>query len=138
VSDFKSSEDKLLEFYDAKVINEARTTKKRHYRYFTDPKDANVVTDSRDTWYREHVLDYPSIEYERVLIVEIPETALSEISHMHERFYSRTGSSSEMARMIVEKEWQESDIRRRTPAVQAAWEQYSLLLHLASNGKELP
>ena len=138
MSDFKSSEDKLLEFYDAKVINEARTTKKRHYRYFTDPKDANVVTDSRDTWYREHVLDYPSIEYERVLIVEIPETALSEISHMHERFYSRTGSSSEMARMIVEKEWQESDIRRRTPAVQAAWEQYSLLLHLASNGKELP
>ena len=40
--------------------------------------------------------------------------------------------------MIVEKEWQESDIRRRTPAVQAAWEQYSLLLHLASNGKDLP
>jgi hypothetical protein len=138
VSDFKSSEDKLLEFYDAKVINEARTTKKRHYRYFTDSKDANVVTDSRDTWYQEHVLDYPSIEYERVLIVEIPETALSEISHMHERFYSRTGSSSEMARMIVEKEWQESDIRRRTPAVQAAWEQYSLLLHLASTGKDLP
>ena len=138
MSDFKSSEDKLLEFYDAKVVNEARTTKKRHYRYFTDPKDANVVTDSRDTWYREHVLDYPSIEYERVLILEIPETALSEIAHMHERFYSRTGSSSEMARMIVEKEWQESDIRRRTPAVQAAWEQYSLLLHLASNGKELP
>ena len=138
MSDFKSSEDKLLEFYDAKVINEARTTKKRHYRYFTDSKDANVVTDSRDTWYQEHVLDYPSIEYERVLIVEIPETALSEISHMHERFYSRTGSSSEMARMIVEKEWQESDIRRRTPAVQAAWEQYSLLLHLASTGKDLP
>lgn len=138
MSDFKSSEDKLLEFYDVKVINEARTTKKRHYRYFTDSKDANVVTDSRDTWYQEHVLDYPSIEYERVLIVEIPETALSEIAHMHERFYSRTGSSSEMARMIVEKQWQESDIRRRTPAVQAAWEQYSLLLHLASNGKELP
>jgi hypothetical protein len=138
VSDFKSSEDKLLEFYDVKVINEARTTKKRHYRYFTDSKDANVVTDSRDTWYQEHVLDYPSIEYERVLVVEIPETALSEIAHMHERFYSRTGSSSEMARMIVEKEWQESDIRRRTPAVQAAWEQYSLLLHLASNGKDLP
>ena len=138
MSDFKSSEDKLLEFYDVKVINEARTTKKRHYRYFTDSKDANVVTDSRDTWYQEHVLDYPSIEYERVLVVEIPETALSEIAHMHERFYSRTGSSSEMARMIVEKEWQESDIRRRTPAVQAAWEQYSLLLHLASNGKDLP
>lgn len=136
MSNFKSSEDKLLEFYDAKVINEARTTKKRHYRYFTDPKDANVVTDSRDTWYQEHALDYPSIEYERVLILEIPETALSEIAHMHERFYSRTGSSSEMARMIVEKEWQESDIRRRTPAVQAAWEQYSLLLHLASNGKD--
>jgi hypothetical protein len=138
VSDFKSSEDKLLEFYDAKVINESRTTKKRHYRYFTDPQDANIVTDSRDSWYRAHVLDYPSIEYERVLIVEIPEPALSEIAHMHERFYSRTGSSSEMARMIVEKEWQESDIRRRTPAVQAAWEQYSLLLHLASNGKDLP
>ena len=138
MSDFKSSEDKLLEFYDVKVINESRTTKKRHYRYFTDSKDANVVTDSRDTWYQEHVLDYPSIEYERVLIVEIPETALSEIAHMHERFYSRTGSSSEMARMIVEKEWQESDIRRRTPAVQAAWEQYSLLLHLASTGKDLP
>jgi len=136
MSDFKSSEDKFLEFYDVKVINEARTTKKRHYRYFTDPKDANVVTDSRDTWYQEHIMDYPSIEYERVLIVEIPESALSEISHMHERFYSRTGSSSEMARMIVEKEWQESDIRRRTPAVQAAWEQYSLLLHLASNGKD--
>jgi hypothetical protein len=138
MSDFKSSQDQFLEFYDAKVINESRTTKKRHYRYFTDSKDANVVTDSRDTWYQEHVLDYPSIEYERVLIVEIPETALSEISHMHERFYSRTGSSSEMARMIVEKEWQESDIRRRTPAVQAAWEQYSLLLHLSSTGKDLP
>jgi hypothetical protein len=138
MSDFKSSEDKLLEFYDAKVINESRTTKKRHYRYFTDSKDANVVTDSRDSWYQEHQTDYHEIDYERVLVVEIPENALSELSHMHERFYSRTGSSSEMARMIVEKEWQESDIRRRTPAVQAAWEQYSLLLHLASNGKDLP
>jgi hypothetical protein len=136
MSDFKSSEDKFLEFYDVKVINEARATKKRHYRYFTDPKDANIVTDSRDSWYQEHVADYLTTEYERVLIVEIPEKALSEIAHMHERFYSRTGSSSEMARMIVEKEWQESDIRRRTPAVQQAWEQYSLLLHLASNGKD--
>jgi hypothetical protein len=137
VSDFKSSEDQFLEFYDSKIINESRTTKKRHYRYFTDPKDANIVSDSRDTWYQEHQTDYHEIDYERVLVVEIPQNALSELSHMHERFYSRTGSSSEMARMIVEKEWQESDIRRRTPAVQAAWEQYSLLLHLASTGKDI-
>lgn len=138
MSDYKSSEDKFLEFYDAKIVNESRTTKKRHYRYFTDPKDANIVTDARDSWYQEHMMDYHAAEYERVMVVEIPEKALSEIAHMHERFYSRTGSSSEMARMIVEKEWQESDIRRRTPAVQAAWEQYSLLLHLASNGQDLP
>lgn len=134
----------FLKFYSTNLVNESRRCVRYHNNeYFSDPKDANIVRDARDFYYRNyHDLDpvvTEKFEYERLCVLEMPENALKSLVHLHQRFYGRSpGSGYEgMARTIVEKEWREKDLRDRHPAVQTAWEQYSLMLHLASNGKDL-
>ena len=142
------SEDKgfledFLDFYQINLVNEnKRCIKKSNFRFFSDPTNANVVKDSRDFYYREYqdrAVD-TDMEYERMFVLEIPESTFKQLMHLHHKFYTRTAGAghTEMARTIVEREWAEHRLRSQYPAVQTAWEQYSLLLHLSSNGKELP
>lgn len=131
----------FLRFYDTRLINESRRCVRTDYNeYFSDPSDANIVRNSRDYYYRNYQ-DFvnPHFEYERLCVLEMPESALKNIVHLHQRFYGRSqgGGYENIAKTIVEKEWREKDLRDRYPAVQAAWEQYSLMLHLSSNGKDL-
>lgn len=129
---------KLLHHYNASIVSDSRRCYQyKDYVFFSDPKDANIVQDSRTrSYYSEQLTFRP--DYEKLYVIELPESALNHMAHLHERIYNRDIHSDEYAKMVIEKEWAEHSIRSRSPAVQAAWEQYSLMLHLASNGKDLP
>ena len=130
----------FLHFYNTNLVNDSRRcVSYRSNEYFSDPKDANIIRDARDFYYRNYQDLEKEYGYERLCVLEIPENALKNLVHLHQRFYngSQNTGYSNVAKTIVEKEWREKDLRDRYPAVQAAWEQYSLMLHLASNGKDL-
>jgi len=60
------------------------------------------------------------------------------MARTHQQFTGTAGSGgSKVALDILDRQWEEKRIRDANPAVQLAWEQYSLMLHLASNGKNL-
>ena len=134
---------KFLDHYGASIVNSARRTITRPVsKFFTDPNNAGIVRDARDFYYRDYADQAYFNEhytYERAWIVEIPESALDDLANMNEKvFQGYSGSYNRVAQTILQKEFAEADIRAKNPAVQAAWEQYSLMLHLASNGKDLP
>jgi hypothetical protein len=131
-------EDQFLEFYHAQVVNQGRRAARYPVpRYFTDPTDADVIKDSRDFYYQEYQDRMEmSMEYDRVLVVEIPSRSLATMSRKHLEFTSSVGvGGGKVALDILNQKWEEKRIRDTNPAVKLAWEQYSLMLHLASNGK---
>ena len=130
-------ERQFLNFYQAQVVNHGRrATRFPSPRYFTDPIDADIVRDGRDFYYQEY--QDRSMEYDRVLVVEIPSRSLDMMARTHQQFTGTAGSGgSKVALDILDRQWEEKRIRDANPAVQLAWEQYSLMLHLASNGKNL-
>jgi hypothetical protein len=132
-----SLEQQFLNFYQARVVNHARTAARfPSPRYFTDPINADIVRDSCDFYYQEY--QDRSMEYDRVLVVEIPSRSLAIMSRAHQQFTNTAGpGGSKVAMDVLSRQWEEKRIRDTNPAVQLAWEQYSLMLHLASNGKDL-
>jgi hypothetical protein len=133
----ESLEQQFLDFYQARVVNHARSAARfPSPRYFTDPTDADIIRDSRDFFYQEY--RDRSMEYDRVLVVEIPSRSLSTMARNHQQFTRSAGpGGSKVAVDVLNRQWEEKRIRDTNPAVQLAWEQYSLMLHLASNGKNL-
>lgn len=133
----ESLEQQFLDFYQARVVNHARSAARfPSPRYFTDPTDADIIRDSRDFFYQEY--RDRSMEYDRVLVVEIPSRSLSVMARTYQQFTGTTGpGGSKVAMDILNRQWEEKRIRDNNPAVQLAWEQYSLMLNLASNGKNL-
>jgi hypothetical protein len=106
-----------------KVVNEKRgIVSQRQNEFFTDPSNANFVVDSRA----------PYNSSEKIFVVEMPESALQHLIMLDNRFYARTNNDDRTAKLMVEKERQEQVLREKYPAVQSAWEQYSLMLHLSS------
>lgn len=130
-----STEDQFLEFYHAQILNHSRrTTRLPAPRYFVDPADADVIKDSRDFWYSEY--QDLKFEHDQVLLVELPSRSLATLSRKHHEFTSSVGAGGgKVALDILNQKWEEKRIRDINPAVQLAWEQYSLMLHLASNNK---
>lgn len=130
-----SPEDQFLEFYHAQIVNQGRRAARYPVpRYFADSTDADVVKDNRDFYYREY--QDRSFEYDRVVVVEVPSRSLVTMSRTHLEFTSTVGVGGGKAALdILNQKWEEKRIRDTNPAVKLAWEQYSLMLHLASNGK---
>lgn len=133
---------RFMHYYNVNLINDSkRCFLKRDYKFFTDPSNANMVQDARDFYYRDQMYEqmyHQPEKFERLCVVEVPESSLDHLSRVHERMFKDVGGSTEeYAKTLIQKEWAEHDIRSKYPAVQAAWEHYSLMLHLASNGKEL-
>jgi hypothetical protein len=80
-------EKRFLEKYDIRILNEKRGYRIGGYnRYFTDPKDANIVQDYRREFYSEYLsdqyVDRYTPDYERVMVVEIPERSLERLLEM--------------------------------------------------------
>ena len=127
--------------YGIRILNEKRGYRMNHNRYFTDPQDADIVRrgwnnyfDGKDTFPDQ----FRTPDYEKVMVVEIPERSLDRLLEIERMFYAHLSSGgAALAETIIDKNYEAARLRYQNPAVQAAWEQYSLMLHLASNGKDL-
>jgi hypothetical protein len=110
--------------YEVRVLNDSKRRARYHPpRFFTDPERADVVT--RDT---------VSFETEQVYTLEIPEGRLRALVELEQRFFKwqrHTRGEVDMFQTLMEKEREESHYRHTNPAVQKAYEQYSIMLNLA-------
>jgi len=110
--------------YEVNVLNDS----KRRARYsppqfFTDPTRADVF-----------VRDHLNYETEQVYTVEIPEGRLRALIEMEQRFFKWQRHSQgeiDMFQTLMDKEREEAYHRSTKPAVQKAYEQYSIMLNLA-------
>jgi hypothetical protein len=109
--------------YEVNVLNDS----KRRARYsppqfFTDPERADIIT--RNMTY----------ETECVYTVEIPEGRLRALIEMEQRFFKwqrHNRGEVDMFQTLMDKEREEAYYRSASPAVQKAYEQYSIMLNLA-------
>lgn len=135
-------EKRFCEKYSIRVLNEKRGYRTSYNRYFSDPQNADIIRDYYPTWQEYMEVDgemkYRVPNYEKVLVVEIPQRSLDRLLEIERQFYAHLSSGAErLAETIIEKNYEAAQLRKKNPAVQAAWEQYSLVLHLAANGKDL-
>ncbi len=114
----------FCENYEVRVLNEQKRRARYHPpRFFTDPERADII--------RNDIVEY---ETERVITLEIPEGRLRTLMEMERKFYKwhrHSQGEVDMFQTLMDKEREESFYRNTNPAVQKAYEQYSLMLNLA-------
>ena len=114
----------FCENYEVRVLNDQKRRARYHPpRFFTDPSRADII--------RNDIVEY---EHERVITMEIPEGRLRALIEMERRFYNwqrHTKTEVDMFETLMNKEREESYFRNTNPAVQKAYEQYSIMLNLA-------
>ena len=91
--------------------------------FFTDPERADII--------RNDIVEY---EHERVITMEIPEGRLRALIELEKRFFkwqNHTRGEIDMFQILMDKEREEAFYRNTNPAVQKAYEQYSVMLNLA-------
>ncbi len=122
--------EKFCKNYEICILGDQKVRAKyRPPHFFTDPSCANVV--------RNDIVNY---EQERVYTVEIPEGRLQALVELEQRFFKWQRHSDrevDLFETLIKKEREESYLRQTNPAVQKAYEQYSLLLNLAGYKKEI-
>lgn len=116
--------------YEVNVLNDQKR-RARYYppRFFTEPERADII--------RNDVVEY---EHERVYTIEIPEGRLRALVEMEKRFFKwhkHTKEEIDLFELLMEKEREESYHRQTNPAVQKAYEQYSIMLNLAGYQKKI-
>jgi len=109
--------------YEVRVLNDSKR-RARYYppQFFTDPERADIVTRS---------MNY---ETEQVYTLEIPEGRLQALVELEQRFFKwqhHNRGEVDMFQTLMDKEREESHYRHTNPAVQKAYEQYSIMLNLA-------
>jgi hypothetical protein len=120
-------DDELKDFcrnYEVNLLNDTRRRARYHPpRFFTEPERADII--------RNDVVEF---ETERVYTVEIPEGRLRALVEMERRFFKwqrHSPGEIDMFQTLMDKEREESYYRKTNPAVQKAYEQYSIMLNLA-------
>lgn len=115
--------------YEVRVLNDQKRRARYHPpRFFTDPERADII--------RNDIVEF---ENERVYTLEIPEGRLRALIEMEKRFYKwqkHTKSEVDMFETLMNKEREEAYYRNTNPAVQKAFEQYSIMLNLAGYQKK--
>jgi hypothetical protein len=110
--------------YEVKVLNDTKRRARYHPpQFFTDPSRADLI--------RNDLVPY---ETESVYTLEIPESRFRALVEMERRFYKWQRHSSgeiDMFQTLMDKEREEAYLRSTNPAVQKAYEQYSIMLNLA-------
>lgn len=119
--------DELKEFcenYEVRVLNDQKRRARYHPpRFFTDPERADII--------RNDIVEY---ETERLFTLEIPESRLRALMELEKRFFKwqkHTKNEIDFFEMLMSKEREEAYYRNTNPAVQKAYEQYSVMLNLA-------
>jgi len=114
----------FCENYEVRVLNDTKRRARYHPpRFFTDPERADII--------RNDIVEY---EHERVITMEIPEGRLRALVELEKRFYKwqrHTKTEIDMFETLMNKEREEAFHRNTNPAVQKAYEQYSIMLNLA-------
>ncbi len=110
--------------YEVRVLNDQKRRARYHPpRFFTEPERADII--------RNDVVEY---ETEKVFTLEIPEGRLRALVELERRFFKWQRHSQgeiDMFQMLMEKEREESFYRQTNPAVQKAYEQYSIMLNMS-------
>ncbi len=121
---------KFLENYEVNVLNDQKRRPKYPYpTFFSDPLRADIIRN-----------DLQHFETERVLTVEIPESRLRTLVEMEKRFFrwhDHTAAEVDMFQTLMDKEREEAYMRQTNPAVQKAYEQYSIMLNLAGYQRKI-
>lgn len=119
--------NELAEFcknYEVRVLNDQKRRARYHPpKFFTDPERADII--------RNDIIEY---EHEQVYTLEIPEGRLRALIEMERRFFKwqrHSPGEIDMFQTLMDKEREESYYRQTNPAVQKAYEQYSIMLNLA-------
>jgi hypothetical protein len=116
--------------YEVRVLNDQKRRARYHpAKFFTDPFRADIV--------RNDVVEY---ETEKVYTVEIPEGRLKTLVEMERKFFNYVAHHNQpidLFQTLMDKEREESHLRQTSPAVQKAYEQYSIMLNLAGYQRKI-
>ena len=114
----------FCENYEVRVLNDQKRRARYHPpRFFTVAERADII--------RNDVVEY---ETEKVITLEIPESRLRTLIEMERRFFKwqrHSPGEIDMFQTLMDKEREEAHYRNTNPAVQKAYEQYSIMLNLA-------
>ena len=114
----------FCENYEVRVLNDQKRRARYHPpTFFTEPERADVI--------RHDIIEF---ETEKVITLEIPESRLRTLVEMERKFYKwqrHTKTEVDMFQTLMDKEREEAYLRNTNPAVQKAYEQYSIMLNLA-------
>ena len=121
--------EKFCKNYEVRIVNDTG----RHVRYrpptfFADPTCADLI--------KTDIVEYQT---EKLYTVQLPEGRLQSLVEMENRFmnYRNDPAANNMFELLMNKEREESYLRNTNAAVKKAYEQYSLMLHLAGYVKQL-
>ena len=110
--------------YEVRVLNDQKRRARYHPpKFFTNPERADII--------RNDIVEF---ETERVITLEIPEGRLRALIEMERRFFKwqrHNPGEIDMFQTLMDKEREEAYLRQTNPAVQKAYEQYSIMLNLA-------
>lgn len=123
--------DEFCKNYEVRVLNDQkRRAKYRPVSFFTDPLRADIIRNDLKT----------DIETERVFTVEIPEGRLRTLVEMERKFFNyveHRNQPIDLFQILMDKEREEAYYRQTNPAVQKAYEQYSIMLNLVGYQKKI-
>lgn len=115
--------------YEVQILNDQKRRARYHPpRFFTEPERADII--------RNDIVEY---ETEKVYTVDIPESRLRALVEMERRFFkwhNHNKGEIDLFQTLMDKEREESFYRQSNPAVQKAYEQYSIMLNLAGYQKK--
>ena len=94
-------------------------------KFFTDPTDYNIIDNSVKTFA------------EPLLIISIPESQLKQMAEFEAQAFNHLEQRGHynLFEKIMEQKQQEQFFRDNYPSVKKAYEHYSLMLNMASNGE---
>lgn len=119
---------KFCENYEVKIVNDQkRFARYRRPQFFTEPSNASIIQDDM------------SMQTEKLLTVDIPESRLNTLVEMENRFmnFRNSNHSRDMFELLMDKEREEAHYRHTNAAVQKAYEQYSIMLNLAGYQRKI-
>jgi hypothetical protein len=119
----KEELEKFCRNYEVKVVNDTqRYARYRPPTFFTDPTRADIIRN-----------DLEEFRTETLFTIQIPESRLKTLIELERRFYNHRNSDGmrDMFETLMDKEREEAFYRNTNPAVQKAYEQYSIMLNLA-------
>lgn len=99
------------------------------YNFFIDPTNCNYIDNHRLTLIQQ-----------KLYTIEIPESSLNNIYELEKIvFNDPTKSAYQLFNTIVNQKYEEERLRKKFPALQKSYENYSLMLNLCkgeeNNGK---